>query len=120
VIVPPSVLTDLRGTESILLVEDEDQVRAIVLNILQRQGYRVVAAKNAAEALRHCETEPAPIHLLLTDVVMPEMSGPELARRLLLVRPQLKVLCMSGYTDDTVVRHGVLASGVAFLHKPQG
>jgi two-component system cell cycle sensor histidine kinase/response regulator CckA len=108
----------LRGTETILLVEDEEQVRAIVLSILRRQGYRVLAAQHAGEALLLCERHPEAIDLMVTDVVMPQMSGPELARRLSQTRPDMKVLCMSGYTDDSIVRHGVLESGVAFLQKP--
>jgi two-component system cell cycle sensor histidine kinase/response regulator CckA len=108
----------LRGTETILLVEDEEPVRAIVGSILRRQGYRVLPAQHPEEALVFSERHPGPIHLLLTDVVMPGMSGPELAKRLLATRPETKVLCMSGYTDDSVVRHGVLESGVAFIQKP--
>jgi two-component system, cell cycle sensor histidine kinase and response regulator CckA len=108
----------LRGTETILLVEDQEQVRAVALGILKRNGYRVIVAQNAGEALLFCEKERGAIHLLLTDVVMPQMSGAELAKRLASVRPETKVLCMSGYTDDSIVRHGVLESGIAFLQKP--
>ncbi len=115
---PEASPATLRGTETILLVEDEEQVRAIVLNILRRQGYRVLVAQHAGEALLLCERHPEVIHLMVTDVVMPQMSGPELAKRLALLRPDMKVLCMSGYTDDSIVRHGVLASGVAFIQKP--
>ncbi|NUP04835.1 MAG: PAS domain S-box protein [Polyangiaceae bacterium] len=107
-----------RGTETLLVVEDEEQVRAIVLNALRRHGYHVIAARNAGEALLICETHADPIDLLLTDVVMPEMSGPDLARRLVVTRPGMKVVCMSGYTDDSIVRHGVLESGMAFIQKP--
>jgi len=118
VVKPQAAPTSLRGTETILLVEDEEQVRAIVLSILRRQGYRVLAAQHAGEVLLLCEKHPEAIELLLTDVVMPQMNGPELARRLAGTRPGMKVLCMSGYTDDSIVRHGVLESGVAFIQKP--
>jgi PAS domain S-box-containing protein len=111
-------LTTLRGTETILLVEDEEQVRLVVSGALRRLGYSVLVAQNAGEALLLCERHAGPIALLLTDVVMPQMSGPELAGRLLATRPEMKVLCMSGYTDDSIVRHGVLESGVAFIQKP--
>jgi PAS domain S-box-containing protein len=108
----------LRGTETVLLVEDEDQVRTVVLRVLQLHGYRVIAAANAGEAMLLCENHPAPIDLLLTDVVMPKMSGPELARHLTALRPTLKVLCMSGYTDDSAVRYGVVDDEVAYVQKP--
>jgi DNA-binding NtrC family response regulator len=114
----PAAPKTLRGTETILLVEDEEQVRAILLSILRRQGYHVISASNATEALVLSEMRTESIELLVTDVVMPKMSGPELAKRLAPMRPNMKVLCMSGYTDDSIVRHGVLDSGVAFLQKP--
>jgi CheY-like chemotaxis protein len=110
--------TMLRGTETILLVEDDDRVRAVALGILRKHGYKVVEASNPGEALLRCEDHPGDIHLLLTDVVMPQMSGPELAKRLAKARPHMKILCMSGYTDDAVVRHGALEAGIAFLQKP--
>jgi signal transduction histidine kinase len=110
--------TMLRGTETILLVEDDEQVRGVARGILQRSGYRVIDAGNAAEALLHSEQHSGPVHLLLSDVVMPQMSGPELAKRLASARPDMKVLCMSGYTDDTIVRHGVLGSQIMYLQKP--
>jgi len=107
-----------RGTERILLVEDEDQVRALAKAVLARQGYDVHVAESGAAALALFEKLDGQIDLLLTDVVMPKMSGRELAEKLSPVRPKLKVLFMSGYTDDTVVHHGVLDSGFAFLQKP--
>jgi PAS domain S-box-containing protein len=107
-----------RGHETVLLVEDEGQVRAVARSILRRHGYEVIEASNAGEALLYCERHTGVIHLLLTDVVMPHMSGPELARRLAQTRPEMRVLCMSGYTDDSVIRHGVLAAELAYIQKP--
>ena len=108
----------LRGTETVLLVEDDEQVRTVARGILRRHGYRVLEARNGGEAMLICETHAQVIHLLISDVVMPHMSGPELARRLAKARPSMKVLCMSGFTDDTVVRHGVMDSDIAYLQKP--
>ncbi len=108
----------LRGSETILLVEDEDQVRDVARGILLRQGYTVLDARNAGEALLLCEQHAGRIHLLLSDVVMPRMSGPALAKRLVRTRPDMKVLCMSGYTDDAAVRHGVIDAELAYLQKP--
>jgi two-component system cell cycle sensor histidine kinase/response regulator CckA len=108
----------LRGSETVLLVEDEDQVRVVASAILRRHGYHVLEACNVGEALLRCEQHPGTIHLLLTDVVMPQMNGPELAKRLVLARPEMRVLCMSGYTDDRIVRHGVLDAEIAYLQKP--
>jgi signal transduction histidine kinase len=110
--------TTLRGTETILLVEDDDQVRAVAVAILRRAGYRVIETRNAGEALMQSEGEVGVIHLLLTDVVMPHVSGPQLAKRLATARPAMKLLCMSGYTDDNVVRRGVLEAHIAYLQKP--
>ncbi len=104
--------------ETILLVEDAARVRAVVREILEMSGYAVLEAHHGAEALELSNRHAGPIHLLVTDVVMPQMSGRELAQRLATLRPDLKVLYMSGYTDDAIVRHGVLASGIAFLSKP--
>jgi PAS domain S-box-containing protein len=117
-IAPRKLAKARRGSETVLLVDDEDQVRAAVRNILRRDGYEVIEAHNAGEALLSCEKHGGPIHLLLTDVVLPQMSGPELAKRLRESRPALKVLCMSGYTDDRLTRHGLLGSELAFLQKP--
>jgi DNA-binding NtrC family response regulator len=101
-----------------LLVEDDDQVRAVARDILRRAGYQVIEARNAGEALVYSEDHPGRIHLLLTDVVMPGMSGPALAKRLASARVDMKVLCMSGYTDDSIVRHGVLEAQVDYIQKP--
>src|SRR5262249_14352970 len=81
-------------------------------------GYHVLEARHGAEAIEISERHRGPIHLMVTDVVMPQMSGRELAQRLLPVRPDMRVLYMSGYTDDAIVRHGVLGAGMAFLSKP--
>jgi CheY-like chemotaxis protein len=90
----------------------------VVREILEMSGYTVLEARHGAEAVEIANRHAGPVHLLVTDVVMPQMSGRELAQRLATLRPDLKVLYMSGYTDDAIVRHGVLASGIAFLSKP--
>jgi CheY-like chemotaxis protein len=104
--------------EIILLVEDAERVRAVVREILEMQGYEVIEARHGAEALMLEAGHEGPIHLLITDVVMPEMSGRELAQRLVTLRPEMGVLYISGYTDDAIVRHGVLEAGMALLPKP--
>jgi CheY-like chemotaxis protein len=104
--------------ETILLVEDAQRVRAVVREILEMNGYAVLEARHGAEALEISSRHSGPIHLMVTDVVMPQMSGRELAQRLAPLRPDMKVLYMSGYTDDAIVRHGVLGAGMAFLSKP--
>jgi CheY-like chemotaxis protein len=106
------------GTETVLLVEDEDMVRELVVEVLETEGYTVFSARRGAEALRLCAEQIMPINLLITDVVMPEMSGRELAEHLTARHPEIKVLFISGYTDDAIFRHGVQESNVAFLQKP--
>lgn len=109
----------LKGTETILAVEDEIEVRKLVAQILKGQGYTVIEASHGEEAIKAAQKNSGKkIHLLLTDVVMPGMSGRELAVTLGLQHPNLKVLYMSGYTDDAVVHHGVLEEGVNYIQKP--
>jgi two-component system cell cycle sensor histidine kinase/response regulator CckA len=106
------------GDETILLVEDEAGVRALTRQVLQICGYTVLEAAHGGEALRLAETHLGSIHLLLTDVVMPGMGGRLVAERVVALKPGTKVMYLSGYTDDAVVRHGVLESRDAFLQKP--
>ena len=108
----------LCGSETILLVEDEEMVRALAQAILERCGYHVLAARNVHDALRFAEEDPGQIHLLLTDTIMPVMNGPEFAKRFLSFRPETKVLFMSGYTDKVIGYAGALEPGTAFLQKP--
>lgn len=107
-----------QGTETILVVEDEDAVRALEIHVLQRCGYRVLEAANGQAALHLVEHAPGPIHLLMSDVVMPHLGGRELAAQVTRTQPHCKVLFLSGYTDDAVIHHGVSKADVAFLQKP--
>jgi len=107
-----------RGSETILLVEDEDDVRELTREILEMAGYTVLEAARGGDALRLCHDSARPIDLLLTDVVMPQMSGPDLARQVLELRPGTKVVYMSGYTDDALGHHGVLEADIVLLPKP--
>ncbi|MFN2290143.1 MAG: response regulator [Anaerolineae bacterium] len=107
-----------RGTETLLLVEDDSLVRVMTRDILLGLGYQVLTAGDGVEAIQVAEAYQGPIHLLLTDVVMPRLSGKELADRLRSNRPELRVLYTSGYTDNAIVHHGVLAEGTHFLSKP--
>jgi two-component system cell cycle sensor histidine kinase/response regulator CckA len=113
---PPAYLG--RGMETILLVEDDPQVRAAATSVLRHCGYCVLEASNGGEALLTCEQHDATIDLLLTDIVLPKLSGRHLAERLTVLRPEMKVLFMSGYTDGAILQNGMLGSDVAFLQKP--
>jgi PAS domain S-box-containing protein len=106
------------GKETILIVEDEDDVRDVACMMLQRRGYQVLTASNSKEAEKICRSYTDTIHLLLTDVVLKETGGPELAATLTTIRPEMRVVYMSGYTDDVVLQHGIRNSQVAFLPKP--
>jgi len=106
------------GSQTILIVEDEAALLEVTQRSLEAFGYVILAANSPADAMRISESHPGPIHLLVTDVIMPGMSGDQLASRLSASRPEMKVLYVSGYTDDTIVRHGVLEPGLAFLQKP--
>jgi CheY-like chemotaxis protein len=106
------------GSETILLAEDEEMLRELAREVLEMNGYKVLPAANGASALQLCEQHEGPIHLLLTDVDMPEMSGRALAECLQRLRPGLRVLYMSGYTSDAIVHHGVLDESMNFIQKP--
>ena len=108
----------LSGTETVLVVEDEGPVRRLVQTILERNGYSVLEANNGEEALRLMARHEGPIHLLLTDVVLPKMSGPQLAQSMTTLHPGIRVLYMSGYADKASVQQGLLNSSTAFLQKP--
>ncbi len=107
-----------RGSETVLLVEDEESLRKLARTMLQQLGYRVLEASGPGEALALCEKYEAEIHLLFTDVVMPLMNGNELSQRIRAVRPSVRALFMSGYTSNAISHHGVLAPGVALIQKP--
>ena len=111
-------LNSLKGTETILLVEDDEQVFTLGRMILERQGYTVIGARNGEKALKALASHEGPLHLLLTDVVMPGMNGKELYDKTVQSHPGLKVLFMSGYTDDVIARRGVLEEGIQLIQKP--
>ncbi len=107
-----------RGTETVLLVEDEKPVRELAERCLRPLGYSVLTANNGLDALALADRHAGTIHLLLTDVVMPQLSGPQIADRMRVRRPELRVLYVSGYPQDAIARHGVLAPGIELLQKP--
>jgi two-component system, cell cycle sensor histidine kinase and response regulator CckA len=107
-----------RGHETILIVEDEDVVRKLSVRVLRKHGYKVLEAPDGGKALMLCEEFKEPIHLILTDVVMPGMSGRRVAERIKEIHPEMKALFMSGYTDNAILHHGILEPGLNFLQKP--
>ncbi|MCL5743410.1 MAG: response regulator, partial [Acidobacteria bacterium] len=111
-------VADSHGTETILLVEDEDAVRTLSIKILEKAGYKLLVAADPAEALRLVGSYSENIDLMITDVIMPGMSGRDLARELETSRPSMQVLYISGYTDNAIVHHGVLEAGLHFVQKP--
>jgi CheY-like chemotaxis protein len=115
---PVSAAESRRGPETVLVVEDQPEVRKLTLAMLEGQGYRLLEAANGSEALSLCRRYPDPIHLLVADVVMPGMTGRELARLLVAIRPSLKTLYTSGYPANVIAHEGVLDPGVAYLPKP--
>jgi two-component system, cell cycle sensor histidine kinase and response regulator CckA len=117
-LVPARPMQSVGGSETVLLVEDESSVRQLVRETLQAGGYRVLEAEDGEAALKVASDHGIPIDILITDVVMPGMSGQELSRRLCVLDPELKVLYLSGYTEDSIIREGALEAGTAFLQKP--
>src|SRR2546426_1358700 len=114
----PVTTATLHGSETILVVEDQEEVRTLIRKILEARGYRVLTAANGTAALQAAALHPGPIHLLLSDVVMPGISGREVSRLLTPTRLSMRTLYVSGYTDESIVQHGVLEPGVEFLQKP--
>jgi len=113
-----TTVENLSGSETVLIVEDDTSIRKLAQKSLQPHGYRVLVAENGEDALKISKEHEGTIDLIITDVVMPKMGGKETADRLQALHPQMKVIYMSGYTDNAIVRHGVLASGLNFLEKP--
>jgi len=116
VISEESVKSD--GSETILLTEDNEQVREMTNEILTCQGYKVLIAENGRDALAALDQHDGPVHLLLTDVIMPDMNGRELSEQIAAREPDMKVIFMSGYTDNVITHHGVTDPGVNFIQKP--
>ncbi|HEV2749165.1 MAG TPA: PAS domain S-box protein [Gemmatimonadales bacterium] len=115
---PPREAATFAGTETILLAEDDEMLRPLAKGVLEKLGYTVLEAENASRALALAQAHKAPIQLLVSDVIMPGLSGRELAQRLVATRPETRVLYVSGYTDDAIVHHGMLEPGLNFLQKP--
>jgi CheY-like chemotaxis protein len=113
-----TAITTLRGTETVLVVEDQQELRRLAAAILRRYGYEVLEAANASEALVHAERHTGRIHLMVTDLVMPGMTGAELLLCLRPLRPDMKILFMSGYAKNAIVDRGILDSDVPYLPKP--
>jgi two-component system, cell cycle sensor histidine kinase and response regulator CckA len=113
-----TAVSEAAGHETVLLVEDEDAVRALASRILRRSGYKVIEARHGQDALAAAHDHPSHIDLLLSDIVLPAMNGLVLSKRLGMSRPGLRVLLMSGYTDDEIVRRGLHEPGIAYLQKP--
>jgi CheY-like chemotaxis protein len=111
-------ITPGRGSETVLLVEDEAGVRTLARLVLEKEGYTVIEAHNGCDALLLSQQHAGSIHLMATDIVMPNMSGPEVAKQLMALRPDMKILFLSGYTDDAIIRHGFIDGDLPFLQKP--
>ena len=107
-----------QGAETVLLVEDESSLRDVLGETLEANGYRVLTARDGAEAFQIADAHAGPIQLLVTDVIMPGMTGRDVVERVTPTRPEMKVLYISGYTDEAIKRHGVISRGSAFLSKP--
>ena len=107
-----------RGDETILVVEDDKEVRKVTARILRMQGYRVLEASNEADAFSICDQHDGPIHLMVTDVVMPKMQGPELAKRLSSLYPEMKIIYMSGHIKNVISHHSILEEGMEYIQKP--
>ena len=112
------VSDEISGSETVLIVEDNDALRKLAKNALRKYGYKILEAENGEKALNVSETHEGPIHLLLTDVVMPRMSGTDLSEKLQSIRPETRVIYMSGYTADAIVRNGILRQDINFIEKP--
>ena len=110
--------TPLSGSETVLIVEDEPQILLLAKRILEHYGYKTMGAGSPGEALLLLEKHRGPLHLLLTDVIMPHMTGPELKERVEALHPGIKTLFMSGYTAEVIAQRGLLDEGLAFIQKP--